>query len=199
MTDEKNKKGKLVVISGPSGVGKGTICAEVARQLSNVYINLSTTTRPKAQTEVDGKDYWFISSEQFQKMINEGKLLEYAEVFGNMYGTPKDKVNQALAKGKIVILEIDVQGGKIVKHAYPDAILIFILPPDRKELTRRLQNRGRDSTETAQHRLLSACGEIDEARKFYDNMVINDNLEQAVQKVIGIIQSDIGENKCSKN
>jgi guanylate kinase len=199
MTDEKAKKGKLVVISGPSGVGKGTICGEVGRRLSDVYISISATTRPKAQAEIDGKDYWFVSPEQFQKMINEGKLLEYAEVFGNMYGTPRDKVEQALAKGKTVILEIDVQGGRSVKQKYADAILIFILPPARKELARRLQSRGRDSIETTQHRLLSACDEIDEARKFYDNMVINDNLEEAVQKVIGIIKGNIGENKCSKN
>jgi guanylate kinase len=199
MADEKSKKGKLIVISGPSGVGKGTICAEVARRLSDVSISVSATTRPKAQTEVDGKDYRFVSPEQFQEMINEGKLLEYAEVFGNMYGTPKDEVDRALAQGRTIILEIDVQGGRSVKQRYPDAVLIFILPPDRKELARRLQNRGRDAVEATRHRLLSACDEIDEARKFYDNMVVNDNLEQAVRKVIGIIKGDIGGNECSKN
>ena len=199
MADEKSKKGKLIVISGPSGVGKGTICAEVVRRLSDVSISVSATTRPKAQTEVDGKDYRFVSLEQFQKMINEGKLLEYAEVFGNMYGTPKDEVDRALAQGRTIILEIDVQGGRSIKQRYPDAVLIFILPPDRGELARRLQNRGRDPVEAARCRLLGACDEIDEARKFYDNMVINDNLEQAVRKVIGIIKGDIGVNECSKN
>jgi guanylate kinase len=188
MADENNKKGKLVIISGPSGVGKGTICAQVARRLPNVYINTSATTRPKSQIEYDGKDYWFVSPEQFQKMIAEGKLLEYADVFGNMYGTPKEQVDQALADGKVVILEIDVQGGKNIKANYPDAILIFILPPDRKELERRLTKRGRETIEVANRRLQRASNEIDEARKFYNNMVVNDDLEQAVRRVINIIR-----------
>lgn len=195
MTGGKDKKGKLVVISGPSGVGKGTICAEVARRLPNVYINVSATTRPKAQTEVNGRDYWFVSAEEFERLKNGGKLLEYAEVFGNMYGTPKDRVDQALAEGKTVILEIDVQGGRNVKKIYPDAILIFVLPPDRKELERRLAGRGRETVEVARRRLQRAGREIGEAEKVYDYKVINDNLEKAVQKVLDIISNIDGENK----
>jgi guanylate kinase len=179
--------GKLVVISGPSGVGKGTICEQIARRLRNVYISLSVTTRPKAPSEIDGKDYWFVSRQEFQRKIDNGLLLEYAEVFGNFYGTPKDKVQQALKADKIVILEIDVQGGRSVKALYPDAVMIFILPPDRKELARRLTNRGRDEAETAKMRLGGADDETAQACQYYEHKIVNDDLSRAVQKVINII------------
>ena len=183
----QDKKGRVVVISGPSGVGKGTICAEVARRLPDVYINVSATTRPQASSEVEGRDYLFISDEEFKRLKKGKKLLEYAEVFGNMYGTPKDEVDKALADGKTVILEIDVQGGKSVKKMDPDAVLIFILPPDTGELERRLTGRGRDEAEAARKRLSWSSREIQEAEKFYDYKVVNDNLEDAVEKVIKII------------
>lgn len=183
----QDKKGRVVVISGPSGVGKGTICAEVARRLPDIYINVSATTRPQASSEAEGRDYFFISDEEFERLKKEKKLLEYAEVFGNMYGTPKDEVDKALADGKIVILEIDVQGGKSVKKIYPDAVLIFILPPDSRELERRLTGRGRDEAEAARKRLSWSSREIQEAEKFYDYKVVNDNLENSVEEVIKII------------
>ncbi len=110
MNDIENRKGKAVIVSGPSGVGKSTICEEVVKRLDNVYLSVSVTTRPKSETEVDGEDYWFISEQEFQERINKGLLLEYAEVFGHLYGTPRDKVEEAVRKGKTVILEIDVQG-----------------------------------------------------------------------------------------
>ncbi len=193
MNEQKNRKVKMVIVSGPSGVGKSTICKEVVKRLKNVYLSVSLTTRPKAESEVDGDNYWFISNEQFQQRINKGSLLEYAEVFGGLYGTPKDKVDEALQAGKTVILEIDVQGAKRVKTIYQDATMIFILPPTQKELAERMSLRGRESAETAEERLDGAGAEIAAAWQYYQHMVINEDLEQAVNEVVQIIQQDIGE------
>jgi len=182
----------MVIVSGPSGVGKSTICKEVVKRLKNVYLSVSVTTRPKAESEVDGDNYWFISDEQFQQRINKGALLEYAEVFGGLYGTPKDKVEEALKAGKTVILEIDVQGAKQVKTIYPDAAMIFILPPTQKELAERMNLRGRESAEMVEKRLNGAGAEIAAAWQYYQHMVINKDLEQAVNEVVQIIQQSIG-------
>jgi guanylate kinase len=189
MNRGENKKGKVVVISGPSGVGKSTICKGLVRRLKDGYLSISVTTRPKSDDEVDGRDYWFISDEEFHRRVNEGLLLEYAEVFGNMYGTPKDKVDEALASGKTVILEIDVQGGKQAKMVYPDAVMIFILPPTQKELAERISNRARDSSEAVEERLGEAGVEIAAAWQYYDNMVINEDLQQAIKECVQIIKS----------
>jgi len=183
-----NKKGKVVIISGPSGVGKSTICTEIVKRQKDFYISISVTTRQKSETEVDGQDYWFISEDEFRQRINKGLLLEYAEVFGHLYGTPSDKVEKALAAGKTVILEIDVQGAKQVKVIYPDAIMIFILPPTHRELAERISQRERDSSEAVEGRLEGAGTEIAAAWQYYDNMVINDDFEQAVNECIQIIQ-----------
>jgi len=182
------KKAKVVIVSGPSGVGKSTICRKVTERLNDVWLSTSVTSRPKTETEVDGREYWFVSKEQFKQKIDKGLLLEYAEVFGNLYGTPKDKVVQALRKGKIVILEIDVQGAKKVKTVYPDAVMIFILPPTHRELAERLSNRGREDTEAAEERLDEAGTEIAAGWQYYQHLVINDDLEQAVNEVIQIIK-----------
>jgi guanylate kinase len=193
MNEQKKAKTKVVIVSGPSGVGKSTICKEVVKRLKNAYLSVSLTTRPKAESEVDGDNYWFISNEQFQQRINKGSLLEHAEVFGGLYGTPKDKVDEALQAGKMVILEIDVQGAKQVKTIYQDATMIFILPPTQKELAERMSLRGRESTETAEERLDGAGAEIAAAWQYYQHMVINEDLEQAVNEVVQIIQQSIGE------
>jgi len=187
------KKGKVVIVSGPSGVGKSTICKEVFKRLNDVYLSTSVTTRPKGEYEVDGQDYWFISEEQFQERINKGLLLEHAEVFGHLYGTPKDKVDEALQAGKTVILEIDVQGGERAKVEYPEAVMIFILPPSQKDLAKRMNLRGREDAETAEERLDQADDEIAAAWQYYQHMVINDDLQQAVNEVIQIIQQGIGD------
>lgn len=193
MDKQGQERGKVVIISGPSGVGKSTICKEVVRRKSDVYLSVSVTTRPKSDSEVDGEDYWFISDAQFRERINKGLLLEYAEVFGNFYGTPKDKVDEALAAGKIVILEIDVQGARQAKVKYPDAVMIFILPPTQRELAERLSGRGREDEEAAEERLDEAGREIAAAWQHYQHMVINDELEQAVSEVIQIIEDSFGE------
>lgn len=182
-----------MVVSGPSGVGKSTICKEVVNRLNNAHLSVSVTTRPKGESEVDGQDYWFISEGQFQRRINKGSLLEYAEVFGYLYGTPKDKVKEALQAGKTIILEIDVQGAKQVKVIYPAAVMIFILPPSQKELAERMDLRGREDTEAAEERLNGASTEIAAAWQYYEHMVINDDLEQAVKEMVQIIKQSIGE------
>jgi len=137
-------KGKVVIVSGPSGVGKSTICKELARRLDNVYLSVSATTRPKSNGEEDGRDYWFVSEEEFRERLDKNMLLEHAKVFGHFYGTPKDKVDEALQAGKVVVLEIDVQGARQVKTIIPDATMIFILPPTSKDLEERLNHRGRE-------------------------------------------------------
>lgn len=184
-----SRKAKVVIISGPSGVGKTTICKELVKRLKDSYLSISVTTRPKGEAEVDGRDYWFVSDEEFQRRIDSGLLLEYAEVFGHMYGTPKDKVDEALAAGKTAILEIDVQGGRQAKMVYPDAVMIFILPPTHKELAERISHRARDSSEAAEERLEEAGAEVAAAWQYYDNMVINEDLQQAVKECIQIIES----------
>ncbi|MHC4644781.1 MAG: guanylate kinase [Planctomycetota bacterium] len=182
-----HKRGKLVVVSGPSGVGKSTICKEVANRLKDVYLSVSVTTRPRSEAEVDGADYWFVSKDEFEERIRKGLLLEYAVVFGNYYGTPLDRVEDALAAGKTVILEIDVQGAKQAKGVYSDAVMVFILPPSQKELAERMDGRGREDAETAAERLGVAGTEIAAAWQYYQHMVINDDLEQAVKEVVQII------------
>jgi len=195
MTIEKKQQGKVVVISGPSGVGKGTICKQLVRRLDNVCLSISATTRPKAKTEVDGKDYYFLPREQFENRIKEGWFLEYAEVFGNFYGTPKDKVDEATAAGKTVILEIDVQGGGQVKAKCPDAVMIFIMPPTTKALVERITGRGRDAADVVQKRLAKADAEIKAAGNLYEYKIVNDDLEQAINEVMEIIRKANGDKK----
>ncbi len=185
----KKARGRLIVISGPSGVGKSTITKAVMGRLADSYLSVSMTTRPRAPGERDGRDYWFVSQEQFRRRIEEGLFLEYAEVFGNLYGTPRDKTDEALAAGRTVILEIDVQGGRQVKAIYPQAVMIFIMPPSPQTLADRIGRRGRESGEVVARRLRAAQNEIDAAALCYDNMVVNDDLERAINEVIRIIEN----------
>ncbi len=185
------KTGQLIVVSGPSGVGKGTICRAVMLRLPEVCLSVSATTRPQAETEVDGQDYYFMTRDVFEVGISEGRFLEYAEVFGNYYGTPKDKIDSLLSEGKTVFLEIDVQGGRQAKALYPNALLLFVLPPDMDTLNQRLRLRGRDTREIASRRLREAEAEIDAAKEFYEHFVVNDNLKQTIETVVGIIQNQV--------
>jgi guanylate kinase len=180
-------KGKLVIISGPSGVGKSTICRMVAEKL-NAFVSVSATTRAKAESEQNGREYWFLSKEEFEKRIRNDELLEYANVFGNYYGTPKDPIDKALAEGRTVILEIDVQGAMQVKKLCREARTIFILPPKKEDLLTRIDHRNRGEDELSKRRRLeTAAAEIAAAWQRYDHMVVNDRLDVAVQEVIELI------------
>ena len=173
------KKGKLFIVSGPSGTGKGAICRRVLAEDPDLRFSVSVTTRQPREGEVDGKDYYFVTREVFLENIEAGTFLEHATVFDNLYGTPKDMVINRLEKGRNVILDIDVQGGLQVKRAMPEAILIFILPPSLAELRRRLEGRGTETAEKIEKRLGQALNEIRLIGE-YDYYIVNDDLEDAV-------------------
>jgi len=179
------KKGKFIIISGPSGVGKGTICDRLLKEL-NAWYSVSMTTREMRDGEVEGVNYYFISKDEFIKRIGEGKLLEYNIYNDNYYGTPKDKVLEKLDEGVNVFLEIDVNGAKNIKSIFPNALLIYIAPPSIEELRARLVSRGTEDLETIENRLKIASEELKQI-SFYDHVVINDNLEDAIGRVRNII------------
>lgn len=181
--------GLLIVISGPSGAGKGTICQALCRQIDNLGLSISATTRLPRTGEEDGAHYFFVSSEKFQEMIARDELLEWARVYRDYYGTPRGPVARSLASGQDVILEIDVQGALQVKERAPEAVLIFIYPPSFEELERRLRLRGTDSEEHIAGRLEWAKAELRAVLK-YDYVVVNDRIETAVTKIEAIIAAE---------
>ncbi|MBQ6389963.1 MAG: guanylate kinase [Mogibacterium sp.] len=186
-----HSKGKLYVISGPSGTGKGTICAELLKDINNEF-SVSMTTRAPREGEVHGREYYFVSREEFLENVEKGNFLEHATVFDNFYGTPKDMVIKRLERGRNVILDIDVQGGLNVKASMPDAVLIFILPPSLAELRKRLIGRNTESPEIVEKRLSKALNEI----KFigeYDYYIVNDDIETAVSKAKAILIAETCE------
>lgn len=192
MSKQPNK-GKLVIISGPSGVGKSTICTRVVKEL-DAFLSVSATTRFKGESEVDGQNYWFLSTDEFEKRIEQNDFLEYAKVFENYYGTPKQPVDDALAEGRVVILEIDVQGALQVKKQRPEAMMLFILPPRKEVLQERIDSRGRgEDALTKKRRLETAATEIAAAWQHYDHLVVNDDLDQAVREVIAVIEGNLEE------
>jgi guanylate kinase len=178
--------GLLLVLSGPSGAGKGTLCRALIKDIPQLSFSISATTRAPRCGEIDGKDYYFISHQSFQEMLAGDELLEWAEVYGNYYGTPKKAVLEALALGKDIILEIDIQGALKIKSIYPQAVFVFIIPPSLQELEKRITDRGKDSEEAIRHRLSCAEDELHYVSE-YDYVVVNDQLPRALEKLQAII------------
>lgn len=174
--------GKLIVLSGPGGVGKSTVARRL-REVGDFWVSVSVTTRKPRPNEIDGHDYYFVSEEQFQAMINNNEFLEWAEFAGHRYGTPQDKVEQALLIGKDVLLEIEIAGARQVKSHLPKSILVFLEPPTWEELVARLEGRGTDSDQRRVERLELAQVELASA-SFFDLVLVNDEVETVVQKLI---------------
>ena len=183
------KKGKLFVISGPSGTGKGTICSGILKKIDDVELSVSMTTREPRQGEIDKKNYYFVTEEKFEEIRLSDGFLESADVYGHHYGTPKENVLKQLERGINVILEIDTQGALNVKKSYPEAVLIFILPPSLQELKRRIKKRATDSDEAISKRMKEALKEISCIDK-YNYFVVNDDLTFAIERVESIIDSE---------
>ena len=183
-------KGLLVVLSGPSGSGKTTIARELEERLGGRF-SVSVTTRPRSEEETAGRDYEFLSEQEFRELIERGALLEYAQVYGmHWYGTPREAVQRHLADGQLVILDIDVQGGLQVKKAMRGALLIFIMPPNDEELQRRLRARGRDDDASMQKRLAEARSEMQVGLHSgaYDAQVVNEDLEPAIEETCRVVR-----------
>ena len=184
-----NAKGKVFVITGPSGVGKGTVVEQVLKKVDNIYLSISVTTRQKREGEKEGVNYFYKTKDGFEKMIKSGEFLEWAEFAGDYYGTPKFSVNNYLSCGKDVLLEIEIQGAKQIKEKCPESILVFLAPPSFEALEERLIKRQTESIEKVKVRLKKAREEMKETGIFH-YLVINDDLKEAVDNVIGIVRAE---------
>lgn len=183
------KRGILFVVSAPAGCGKDTILEQALKRDINLHYSVSATTRAMRAGEVDGVSYHFRTREEFQQMIAENQLLEHTEYCGNFYGTPRKAVEDMLSEGKNVVLKIEIEGAANVKKLFPEAVLIFILPPSMGELSRRLHKRGTEDEETIQKRLLQAKTELSHAKE-YDYVIVNGELEKAVDDLAAIVSAE---------
>lgn len=185
-TPESPSLGKLIVLTGPSGVGKGTLMQKLLQLHPELYYSVSATTRSPRPGEINGQNYYFITRSQFEKLVAQGELLEWAEFAGNYYGTPRAAVLEQIQSGKLVILEIELEGARQIRASYPNALSIFILPPSFAELEKRIRGRGQDSQEAIARRLNRAQEEIQAADEF-DIQIINDDLETALNQIEAVL------------
>lgn len=189
-----NRKGLLFVISAPSGVGKTTICSEVLKSVSHIKFSISATTRAPREGETDGKDYLFLSKDDFLKRVDNNEFAEWAQVYGNYYGTPVKPVLNSLQNGVDILLDIDVQGGMRIKRYWPQSVLVFVRPPSIEVLTKRLRDRGLDSEEDIEKRLQEFEKEMEYCDR-YDYVIINDVLQKAVGHLKKIIENERNKDK----
>jgi len=175
-------QGTLTVLTGPSGVGKGTLVKLLRERHPNLYLSVSATTRTPREGEIDGQDYFFVSRDCFAAMVEAGELLEWAEFAGNCYGTPRQAIVERLDRGEHVLLEIELEGARQVKNTFPEALRVFVLPPSLDELERRLRSRGQDAEAAIERRLSRAREEVAAADEF-DRQIVNDDLEAALGKL----------------
>ncbi|HDH99817.1 MAG TPA: guanylate kinase [Firmicutes bacterium] len=188
---ERSGRGFLVVFSAPSGAGKSTIVREVLRRkpVPGMELSISATTRPRRPGEEEGRDYYFLSEEEFKSRRERGEFVEWAEVHGHLYGTLRRTVEEALEEGKVLLLEIDVQGARQIRRAFPESVSVFVAPPSLEVLEKRLRERGRDPEEDIERRLEAAPKELSEAG-YYDYIVVNEDLEEAVRAVEAILVAE---------
>ena len=183
----KNQK-KLIILTGPSGVGKGTVVKEILGKDKNIWLSISATTREPREGENEGENYYFLSEEKFKEMIEQNLFLEWAQFAGNYYGTPLSSVKSKIKKGLTVLLEIEVEGAKQIKEKFPNSLSIFLLPPDKAELERRIRNRGTEKEEAIKKRLLRANYEISASNQF-DFSLTNYNVAETAKRIIKLIQT----------
>ena len=183
----KNQK-NLIILTGPSGVGKGTVVKEILGKDRNIWLSISATTREPREGEIEGENYYFLNQEKFKEMIEQNLFLEWAQFAGNYYGTPLSSINEKIKKGFTVMLEIEVEGAKQIKEKFPNSLSIFLLPPNIAELERRIRNRGTEKEEAIKRRLSRANYEISESNQF-DFTLTNSNVNETAKRIIKLIEN----------